>query len=80
MERANCTIVNMLKHLVDSLNEHWDIVLHFALLAYRTAYHSAIRDTTAHLIYGRDLFLPVDLISKPIQRSYADTREERIYI
>lgn len=75
VERANGTIINTLKHLVDKTNENWDKLLHFALLAYRTAYHTSIKDTPAHLVYGRDLILPVDLITKPIQRSYADTRD-----
>lgn len=51
------------------------IVLQFALLAYRMAYHATIRDTLAHLVYGKDLILPMDLITKPIQRWYADTHE-----
>lgn len=75
VERVNATIVNSLKQLVQNTESEWDKFLHFAVLAHRTAVHSALQDTPAHLIYGRDLTLPIDLIANPVKRSYADHKD-----
>lgn len=75
VERVNATIINALKHLIQSTENEWDRYLHFALLAHRSAIHSALNDTPAHLIYGRDIILPVDIIAAPVKRSYADYRD-----
>lgn len=75
VERANGTVINALKHLIKEKQHDWDNYIHFALLAYRTAIHSALKDTPAHLVYGRDLILPVDLIGSHARRSYADNWE-----
>lgn len=75
VERANGTIINSLKALVENTNDEWDKYIHFALLAYKSAIHSAIRDTPSHLVFGRDLVLPIDLFSAPVKRSYAEQRD-----
>lgn len=75
VERANATIINALKHLVTATDYQWDKYLSSALLAYRTSYHSTIQDTPAHIVYGRDLVIPVDLLNREKKFSYADTRE-----
>lgn len=75
VEKTNSTVVNALKNLVEEAQEDWDKYIHLALLAYRTSFQSAIKDTPAHLVYGRDLVLPLDIINGPAKFSYADHRD-----
>ena len=49
--------------------------LHLVLMAYCTAFHSIIQDTPAHIVFGRDLVLLVDLITQTRKFSCADTRD-----
>ena len=60
---------------MDSTNYQWDRYLHLALMAYCTAFHSTIQDTPAHIVFHRNLVLPVDLITQARKFSYADTRD-----
>lgn len=73
LERLNATLINSLKYLVNDSQDDWDSLLPFALLAHRSARHSATGETPAYLLYGRDLTLPCDLLLKKDFRSYADT-------
>ena len=75
VERANGIIINALKHLVTTTDYEWDKYLNFALMAYRTSFHSSIQDIPAHIVYGRDLTLPIDLLTSKKKFSYADHRE-----
>lgn len=72
VERVNATLINSLFHMVNESGSNWDKYLHFAVLAHRTAFHSSIQDIPAHLVYGRDLVLPMNLISENPRRTYAD--------
>lgn len=75
VERFNSKLIKTLTHLVREQYNLWDEFLPFALLTHRTSIHSSIGDTPAFVLFGRDLRIPEDLINKPPDRSYIDTRD-----
>lgn len=74
-ERLNGVLINSLSHLVSRTGNDWCRHVPFALLAHRTTVHASTGETPAFLMYGRDLTLPVQLLSSPPQRSYSEVRE-----
>lgn len=73
VEKLNATLVNSLSYLVNKNQLDWCEHIPLALFAHRTNCHSALRDSPAFVTYGRDLRTPIDLLSAPPVRSYADT-------
>lgn len=57
------TVINELKHLAIATDYQWKY-LSSALLTYRISCHSTIQDTSAHIVYGSDLVIPVNLLVK----------------
>lgn len=74
-ERLNGVLINSLSHLVSKTGNDWCRHVPFALLAHRTTEHSATGENPAFLMYGRDLTLPVQLLSNPPCRSYSEIQE-----
>lgn len=64
VERVNKTITTNLKTYVSKDQRDWDQWLDLALFNYRTALHSALKDTPFFLLYGRDALLPLDVMHK----------------
>ena len=63
VERYNRTLAQQLaKYCADS-QEDWDVKLPTLLMAYRSAVHEATEYTPARLMFGRELRLPVDLVT-----------------
>jgi predicted aspartyl protease len=63
VERFNQTLERHLAKLVDSHQKDWDEYIPLFLLAYRTAVHESTTVTPAYVNFGRELRLPVDLLS-----------------
>jgi len=63
VERFNWTLSQELpKHCTEGQSE-WDKKLPAVLMAYRSAAHETIRHSSAKLMFGRELRLPVDLMT-----------------
>ena len=63
VERYNRTLAQQLaKYCADS-QEDWDAKLPTLLMAYRSAVHEATEYSPARLMFGRELRLPVDLVT-----------------
>jgi len=61
-EKFNGTLVKMLTHLVDHRGRQlWDTFLPYALMAYRSAVQDSLRDTPYHMLFGRDITIPLDI-------------------
>lgn len=73
VEKLNATLINSLSHLVNKNQTDWCEHIPMALFAHRTNCHTALQDSPAFVTYGRDLRTPIDLLSAPPIRSYADT-------
>ena len=61
VERANRTIINMLRTLCADEPKKWPTFLSAVLLAYRNSKHSSIGSSPAEVMFGFQLRLPVDL-------------------
>ena len=62
VERANRTILNMLKAYVADDQRDWDRHVPLCLMAYRTSVHQSTGVTPSTMMYGSDIRLPVDLV------------------
>ena len=60
-EKAIGTLTNTLSKMVDSNPEDWDLMIPYALWAYRTAVHATTKETPYFLVYGRELVDPTDI-------------------
>ena len=60
-EKAIGTLTNTLSKLVDSNPNDWDLILPYALWAYRTAVHATTKETPYFLVYGREPVDPTDV-------------------
>lgn len=81
-ERLNGTLIRTLSYLVNETQEDWDRNIQFALLAHRTAKHSATGETPSYLLYGRDIILPESFLSQstiPKFYSVQDYTEDLMY-
>ena len=47
--------------MIESNHRNWDVVLPYALWAYRTAVHAVTKETPYFLVYGREPINPADL-------------------
>lgn len=62
VERANCTIGNLLRLVVRDDQTDWDEQIYYCLLAYNTSVHSVIKQSPYELVYGlRKPLLPCDV-------------------
>jgi hypothetical protein len=58
VERYHRTIGTILMQYLDRYGPNWDTVLPFALFAYRTAFHKAIKTSPFEFLYGQNPILP----------------------
>ena len=63
VERFNQTLERHLAKLVDNHQRDWDTYIPLFLLAYRTSEHEGTKTTPAYVNFGRELRLPVDLLT-----------------
>ena len=61
VERYNRTLLKMLASVAIDHNE-WDLHLQHVMFAYRTSRHESTGFTPSKLMFGRELFLPVDIM------------------
>lgn len=87
VERFNQTLERHLAKLVDDKQKDWDKYIPLFLLSYRTAEHESIKATPAYVNFGRELRIPVDLLTggspegpKTVQDYVCDLREKMRYI
>lgn len=62
VERLNRTLLDFLAKMVDNQQSDWDLLLPLFLLAYRSAVHRSTGHSPAHMVLGRNLRLPLDLV------------------
>lgn len=60
-ERFNGELVRMLTKLTEHHGKNWDLELPGALWAYRTAVKTGTGFTPFHLVYGKQVILPIEL-------------------
>ena len=60
-EKAIGTLTNTLSKLVGVNPTDWDLMIPYALWAYRTAIHATTKETPYFLVYGRDPVDPTDV-------------------
>ena len=60
-EKAIGTLHNTLSKLGETNKDNWDLLIPYALWAYRTAPHATTGESPFFLIYGRDPVNPVDV-------------------
>lgn len=75
LEVYHRSLGNALSHLVNDNHTDWDIKLNYALLAYRTTWHSATRHTPAFLVYGKELNLPYQMLENDWPFSYRESED-----
>ena len=85
VERFNRTIENFLKIVVSDHQDDWDKCIPPFLLAYRSAVHESTGKTPAQVVFGRELRLPVDLLTgqpekNEILEEYVSKLAERLQL
>ena len=63
VERFNRTLEAQLSKFVDDNQRNWDQCVPLLMMAYRSAVHETSGSTPAQVMLGRDIRLPVDLIT-----------------
>ena len=62
VERVNHTLENQLAMVIDEDQRNWYQAVPLIHMAFRSAIHESTPCTTARLMFGRDLRLPIDLV------------------
>ncbi|XP_063907405.1 uncharacterized protein K02A2.6-like [Zophobas morio] len=84
VERFNRTMEQHLSKVVEEDQRDWDQHLPLFLLAYRAAIHDTTGQTPAHVLFGKELRLPCDLVfglpsEEPMEvRDYVDEQKEKL--
>ena len=65
LERMNRTLLNMLAKCIDEDQTNWSVKLPYVLMAYRSSVHESTGFTPHCLVFGRENFLPLDLMYRP---------------
>ena len=65
VERCNRTIQTMLKAFVNENRNDWDDHLPFVMLAYRSTIQDSTGCSPNLIMFGRELYLPIDLMRGP---------------
>ena len=71
VERANRTVVNILKKYVASNHRDWDVKLPLVLMAIRATPHEATGFSPFEMMTGRQMTLPLHLLYQPGEASVA---------
>ena len=81
IERANYTIINILRTLVEGNVSIWDQMLEVATFAYNTAYHRTIKETPFYLLFLRDPGHPYTTLENPQKAWYnVDSYKEEMAV
>ena len=64
VERFNSTLKRLLRKLTQTHNTEWDECLPFVLWAYRGTIHSTTGFSPYHLLFGREMRLPLDELTR----------------
>ncbi|KAL3886088.1 hypothetical protein ACJMK2_026111 [Sinanodonta woodiana] len=62
VERANCTIMNMLSAYVSDHQRDWDEYVSLVMMAYRYSVHESTGTTPVLMTFGREITLPIDIV------------------
>ncbi len=74
-EKAIGTLHQTLSKLVSSNQQDWDLMIPYALWAYRTAVHATTQETPYFLIYGREPTNPVDVTIRQWVEGHKNIKE-----
>ncbi|KII70617.1 Retrovirus-related Pol polyprotein from transposon 17.6 [Thelohanellus kitauei] len=61
VERANKTIKQQLRHLVNEFQNDWDECIDLVLLSLRSSFNESTKFSPSELVYGKRIRLPIDL-------------------
>ncbi|KAJ8703953.1 hypothetical protein PYW07_013247 [Mythimna separata] len=83
VERFNQTLENHLAKVVDDHQKDWDRYIPLFLMSYRSAVHDSTGHTPARVNFGREMRLPVDIITgvppdktKPVTDFVSDLQDQ----
>ena len=62
VEKLNGTIESMLSKFVSKNQRDWDKFLPYLMLAYRSSIHDTLGESPNFMMFGREVFVPIDLI------------------
>ena len=65
VERYNRTLVEMLRGKLQENQEDWDLKLQTCMMAYRSSVHESTGETPNMLMLGREIEVPLDVITEP---------------
>lgn len=80
VERANQTIVSMLRKYVQGHGKDWDIKLPLVLMAIRATPHRSTGVTPFEMMTGREMTLPLHLLYQPEDMSVATAYTAHQYV
>ena len=75
VERYNPTLIEMLRGKLQENQEEWDLQLQTCMVAYRSSVHESTGETPNMLLQGREIELPLDVITGPLPDSPPLTTE-----
>ena len=84
VERYNRTLVEMLRGKLKESQEGWDLQLQPCMMAYRSSIHESTGETPNMLMLGREIEVPLDVItestpdSPPLTTEYALALQQRL--
>ena len=62
IEQANRTIENMLSDFVNDTQQDWEEYIPLLMMGYRSSTHESLGASPNEMVFGRPIFLPVDLV------------------
>ena len=65
VERYNWTLIEMLRGKLKETQEDWDLQLQPCMMAYRSSIHESTGETPKMLMLGREIEVPLDVITEP---------------
>ena len=65
VERYNRTLIEMLRGKLQENQEDWDLQLQTCMMAYRSSVHESTGETPNMLMLGREIEVPLDVITEP---------------
>jgi transposase InsO family protein len=86
IERMHRSLKDMLSHYVTDLQDNWDDMLPYVMMAYRSTMHSSTQQTPFYLLHGREMQLPFDDIITPrrvrydLDDNYASELAQRLHV
>ena len=80
VERANQTIVSMLRKYVNHHGKDWDVKLPLVLMAIRATPHRTTGVTPFEMMTGREMVLPLHLLYRPEDMSVATAYTAHQYV